>query len=162
LRFGFRWGVRPHAAAKGHEASCRTSSIIGSAIGRPGSRLVMAHSAGGLASEERSQASAFVKILQFTRQRRFLRNRKFLLARRRCEMPVSHSLEYWPRGLSCPQCEPDCLPTFGAEKTTDLTLYPSVPTGEADLFARLVSPSSAAPGRKTRPVARGRRSDRQR
>ncbi len=68
-----RWGVRPHALAEPtkpfpHFIDHRVSN------GRPRSRCVTAlFHRRVMASEERSRAPAFVKILQFPRQRRFTR-----------------------------------------------------------------------------------------
>jgi len=52
----------------------------------------------------------------------------FLLARRRCEMPVPAFPRVLAAGLVLPLSEPDCVRTIGVEKISDFTVYPSVRT----------------------------------
>jgi len=86
-----RWGEHPHATLEVHEAPCPISSITGLLFrgDRPGSRRVTAPGRRVGPARQRSQASAFVKTLQTTLQRRLVRERSRLLARSRCESLLS-------------------------------------------------------------------------
>jgi hypothetical protein len=77
----------------------------------------------GYASEERSRAAAFVKTLQFPRQRRFARMVVFSSRGVDAKCLSAHSLEI-DRGARPAPREPDRLPTTGVEKYSDAHVMP--------------------------------------
>lgn len=133
-----------------HEALCRTSSIIGSAM--VDLRAVRDDSLppAGYASEERSRAAAFVKILQFPRQRRFCSNGRF--SPRAASMRNARVFACaFPRVLTAGLVLPHASPTDFRRSGSKSASAHVMPLGISMCrvpFARLVSPSSARPSRK--------------
>lgn len=145
-----RWGVRPHAAAKAHEAPCRTSSSIGSAMGSTFIRLVTALFTGGLPVGAATDFGIRQNPADYASKTSFECER---MSPRAASM--RSACNALPRvlaaGLVMPLASPINFRRSGSKRVPRHVMPLSTEREHGILFARLVSPWRRKPSRNSWP-----------
>jgi hypothetical protein len=145
-----RWGVRPHAAAKAHEAPCRISSSIGSAMGSTFIRLVTALFTGGLPVGAATDFGIRQNPADYASKTSFECER---ISPRAASM--RSACNALPRvlaaGLVMPLASPTNFRRSGSKRVPRHVVPLSTGREHGILFARLVSPWRRKPSRNSWP-----------